>query len=305
MQKAWTHNPKNPIFRTLIALGLIFRSLKGFVFFVFLLSFVVFLNTLQMFSLVFWPFSQKIFRRINRFLADTWWRSCVFCLHTLNGVGLKLTGDPIPAQENALVLANHQGFADIYAIGLLASEKKRLGDLKWFAKKNIKYFPGLGWGMLFLDCLFLQRNWTADRTSILETFSKYRQEKISFWLISFVEGTRFTPAKWKRNWHQAKKKNLPLLRHLLLPKTRGFVATIEGLSEEMDAVYDLTIGFPKKLTSIWDILQGKAPPIHLHVRRYPVETLPQESKELVSWLLKRFSEKDALLEDYKKRGHFL
>ena len=108
-------------------------------------------------------------------------------------VDFVFSGDDLPQGENTLVVANHQSMADILVLMPLARRQARLGDMKWFAKDIIKYFPGVGWGMLFLDCLFLKRDWMADRSRIDQTFSKIRDHGVPFWVISFSEGTRRTP----------------------------------------------------------------------------------------------------------------
>lgn len=51
-----------------------------------------------------------------------------------------------------------------------AAAECELGDMKWMVKDIIKYVPGVGWGMLFLDCIFVKRDWTTDKESIRKTF---------------------------------------------------------------------------------------------------------------------------------------
>ena len=60
--------------------------------------------------------------------------------------------------------------ADITFLMDFAYRKGRLGDMKWMVKDIIKYVPGVGWGMLFLDCIFVKRDWTTDKESIRKTF---------------------------------------------------------------------------------------------------------------------------------------
>src|ERR1700722_13871047 len=81
---------------------------KGFVFSTTLFSALVLINFAQMASVVVLPFSRSLFRRFNRFCANFWWASCVFVGVKINGVKLTITGDPVPDEENAVVVANHQ-----------------------------------------------------------------------------------------------------------------------------------------------------------------------------------------------------
>ena len=128
-------------------------------------------NAAQTASQALRPISPRLFREFNRWAADTWWGWCVTGAQKLHGAHIVVSGDPIPPKENAFVVANHQQMADITFLMFLARSKGRLGDLKWFVKKPIKYVPGVGWGMAFLDCLFIERKWTADRQSIARTLS--------------------------------------------------------------------------------------------------------------------------------------
>lgn len=270
----------------------------------FLASTLLGFNVLQTASLAVRPVSREAFRGVNRWAADTWWGLCVTLSERMHDVRLVLTGDEIPPRENAIVVANHQQMPDITFLMAFARSKGRLGDLKWFVKKAIKYVPGVGWGMVFLDCLFVERSWTADRASIEQTFERIVQDRVPLWLVSFVEGTRVSPEKIKASHVYAQKNGLPAFEHVLLPRTKGFVATVHGLRSHIDAIYDVTIGYVDGVPSLWQYVQGFAPVAHLHVRRYPVDTLPSTDDELSAWLMDRWREKDELLKHYYEHGAF-
>ena len=261
-------------------------------------------NGLQTLSLVAIPFSRRAFRAFNRWCADTWWGWCVSLAERFNGTRLVVTGEAVPKRENALVISNHQQMPDITTIMALARSKDRLGDLKFFVKKAIKWVPGVGWGMQFIDCPFIHRDWTADRDRIRKTFSKIVDQKIPLWLVSFVEGTRVTPEKLALSQAYARSKGLEALRHVLVPRSKGFVASVEGLGEHISAVYDVTIGYVDGVPTLWQYIKGSVQRIHVHVRRFPVDELPVYEKELRQWLHDRFVEKDNLLEHFYRHGVF-
>lgn len=49
----------------------------------------------------------------------------------------------------------------------------------------------------------------------------------------------------------------------------------------------------------------KAPRVHMHWRRFAVQEIPyDDSKALESWVLERWTEKDALLEHFLQHGGF-
>lgn len=279
------------------------KILGPFVFAALILLLVAF-NVLQTLSLVLLVVSRRAFRSFNRMLAGTWWGLCVILARRLNRASLILSGDSIPMRENAIIVVNHRDMSDILLIMMLAMGKGRIWDLKWFVKDVLKYVPGIGWGMLFLDCVFVKRNWDADKDKIHSTFSKFQTHRIPIWLISFVEGTRFTQAKKIRSQEHAKERGLPILDNVLLPRTKGFVATVQGLSGYASAVYDLTIGHTGPVPSLWQIMTRKVNLFHMHVKRYPIEDLPEDPALLSQWLIMRFSEKDVRLDEFKVRGTF-
>lgn len=272
-----------------------------------LLAFAVLLcNFLQMLSLAFLPFSGAAFRLVNRNLARTWFSSLAVSLDLLPGLAIVRTGNALPPGENAFVIANHQSGADIPALIWLAHHEGRTADLKWFVKDVIKWVPGIGWGMLFLDCLFLKRNWAADKEKIVATFERLRKNRVRFWILSFVEGTRLTIAKRERSREHCRKAGLPELTHVMSPRTRGFEATLEGLGSMVDAVYDITIafeGFPTgQIPGAMALFFGPLRRVHLDVRRFPVASIPPTREGRTQWVLDRFSEKDRRLAEFYRTG---
>jgi 1-acyl-sn-glycerol-3-phosphate acyltransferase len=277
--------------RAIPLVGFLFSSLIGF-------------NLAQTLSVGLLPFSRRAFRRFNRWCANTWWGWCVIGGEKLLRTKVIITGDDVPEAENAIVLANHQQMPDITTIMAFARAKKRLGDLKWFVKRALRPVPGLGWGMQFLNCLFVNRDWAKDREMIVKTFSTIVTERIPLWLISFAEGTRVTPEKLARNHEYAVRSGQQPTEHVLLPRTRGFVASVQGMGEHISAVYDLTIGYVEGVPTLWQYICGRVRHVHLHVRRFPIEELPRLENELAEWLTARYQEKDRLLAWYYEGGAF-
>ena len=252
-------------------------------------------NLLQTLSLVVKPFSGQTFRRLNRFAANTWWGWCVLAFERVYGFELKVSGDAIPMRENAVVFANHQQMTDIILLLSLARSRDRLGDIKWFVKHPIKFVPGVGWGMVFLDAVFVKRDWAADRQSIAKTFAHLTDNHVPLWLILFPEGTRFAPHKLGRSHSYALEHGLHAPDHTLLPRVKGFVASMHGLRQHADAVYDVTIIYKNGVPTLWQYLRGFVDSAELHVRRYPMSELPQDDAVLSKWLYERFADKDRLL----------
>jgi 1-acyl-sn-glycerol-3-phosphate acyltransferase len=266
---------------------------------------VILTNVVQTLSLVLLPFSRAAFRRVNREAANAWWALCVIWAENVQRVRPVITGDTLPNGENAFVIANHQSMPDIVALMMLAYRKRRLGDMKWFVKDAIKYVPGIGWGMLYLDCIFLKRDWDRDADKIQATFAKFLSDQIPVWMMSFPEGTRLTPAKLVLAQDFARKSGRPLPQHVLIPRTRGFTATVLGMRTHLGAIYDVTIAYPGKAPTMTELLGQIGGALHLHVRRYEISALPKEPDEISAWLVERFREKDALMEHFAKHGSFV
>lgn len=278
--------------------------LRGLALSVFLFTTLIFFNLLQALSVLVSPFSRSAFYAINRKLAGTWWGWGAWLAEGFYGVKFHVSGDEVPQNENVLVVSNHQQMPDIMCLMGLANRKGRIGDLKWFVKAPIRYVPGVGWGLSFLDCIFLKRNWADDQTNIKATFKRLVDNRVPFWLVSFSEGTRITDEKLKASHLYARTNGKKMTSHVLIPRTKGFVAAVQGLSQVLDAVYDVTIGYPHGIPTLRQWIRGWVPEVRLHVRRFPMSQLPTDPKELAEWLVWRFYEKDQLLVRLEEDGFF-
>lgn len=266
---------------------------------------IVVLNLVQAASFLLLPLSRRAVRRINRWCARSIWGMWVLMAERQNKIEVRVTGDAILPRENALVLANHQSMTDVLLLLCLGWRARRLGDLKWFVKRAVQYVPGPGVGMWLLDCIFLDRDWLKDRGNIDRLFRKYKAESIPLFLVSFLEGTRLTPKKLADAQAFAKERGQYVPRHTLVPRTKGFVFTMSGLRDHLDAVYDVTIGYDSSPPpSLFACFAGDVRRLDLHVRRFDAASLPAEEEALAHWAVERFREKDELLEARRSTGRF-
>ena len=269
--------------------------IRGSVLFIIFFLPLVFINGLQMLSLIVYPFSQNIFRAINISFASMVWSSMVFLMEKVNGIHISVVGDKIPKGENAVVDINHQNVSDIPLMMKVALPTGRLGNLKFFAKDVVKYIPGPGWGCAFIDTIFVKRNWLSDKRTVDQTFQKFKDRKIPFWIVTFLEGTRLTPEKLARSQNFMRRRNMTVTKYVMAPKTKGFIASVSSLRKQLDAVYNLTIHYPDGVPTLWDLLNGSLRRVSIHVKRTPIEELPHEVSELENWVFDRYIEKDMLL----------
>ena len=256
-------------------------------------------NFFQFLTLLIYPISKRIFHEVNRRMAFWFW---ALCHHVAKFAGVEINihaTTPIPDEENVIVVANHQAAADIFALFALAYQKKRLGDIKWFVKEILRWVPGIGHGMMFLGCIFLNRNWTKDRDRIERTFRHIVNSGVPFWITLFAEGTRIKPSKQQKSDLMAARYHMTPFKHVLFPATKGFLAATQHLKGRLQAVYDVTIHYPDGISHIWYHMHGQRRRIDLYVTRHPIDELPESTEELAEWLVQRYAEKEALLAKLK------
>ena len=128
-----------------------------------------------------------------------------------------------------------------------------------------------------------------------------------FFFGLFPEGTRITDEKREASWAFSREKNLPLLQHVLLPRTKGFACIADTLRAQIDCVYDMTSAYEGGPAFVQHaLLEGafRTRAVHVHVHRVPVEALPRGEEALKVWLLEQFVMKDRLLQHFKLHNCF-
>eukprot|EP01027_Heterolobosea_sp_BB2_P009591 GEZU01014123.1.p1 GENE.GEZU01014123.1~~GEZU01014123.1.p1 ORF type:complete len:327 (+),score=111.06 GEZU01014123.1:75-1055(+) len=245
--------------------------------------------------------------RLNCWMAGTVWRNFQYIFEPIDGIEMVYSGDKLPDRENAIVFSNHRSFTDFMMLHSLAQRKNMQNNCKYFAKDSLKYIPGFGWGIYLMGMIMIKRDWLRDQKRIEAAFANIKQNRVPVWLISFLEGSRLTQKKLEKSQEYAKKKDLPVFQNVLLPRTKGFIATVGALrGSHVKYVYDLTLGYGKDVPTIWNILSRsyKGRKLHIHVRRFAIADLPTSDDELAKWCYARFKEKDELLTNLNKTGSF-
>ena len=143
-----------------------------------------------------------------------------------------------------------------------------------------------------------------DKNSIKNVFAALHKYSRPFWVISFVEGTRIRPKKLAQSQEFASQRNLYVPKHTLVPRTKGFIAAMEGLRERADAIYDITIAYEEGVPSMWQWYKGYSKGVHVHIKRFSAKDLPMDEAGLSEWLYGRFEEKDKKLDAFYKEGMF-
>ena len=68
-----------------------------------------------------------------------------------------------------------------------------------------------------------------------------------------------------------------------MPRTKGFVATMQGLGDHLDAVYDISMGYPDGVPSFVDCFLRKVRRVDIHVTRHPIESFDMTDEALSDW----------------------
>jgi len=253
-------------------------------------------NIFQMLSIILYPFSRPLFFRVNINFAIAVWSWWAIMIERIHGTKIIVSGDDLPMGESAVVFANHQCQGDIVMLLAMAKRSGRMGIMRWMVKDEMRFVPFVGWGMLFLDFLFLKRDWAKDRERIQATFSRLRERTAPVWLVLFPEGTRKTPAKHAASMAHARKASLTETPHVMIPRTKGFVASVQGLLGKIEAVYRIVIIYPPpRAPSLLELFSGQVREVKIMVTRHLLPTIPLGEKDLSDWLVREFVGIDAVL----------
>jgi 1-acyl-sn-glycerol-3-phosphate acyltransferase len=153
----------------------------------------------------------------------------------------------------------------------------------------------------FVEFIFVKRNWQEDRSQLEKGLRNLVAYPKPFWFIIFPEGTRFNRSRMEENQRWSRENRRTPLSHVLWPRAKAFLMTVEALGCTLDACYDATLAFEREVT-FFDVLRGRGNTVvHFHVRRYPMpalRALPPDA--LAAWLDDRWVEKEALLDKFAR-----
>lgn len=278
---------------------------------IFLVTAMFLSNCLQLLTAPLVFVSRPLIYALNSYFAGSLWLICQFMFEQENGVRIKVSGmDKIPEGESALVISNHCSFLDFCMVHSVSMRRNMIGNCRYFSKDSIKYMPFFGWGMYFAGFIFLKRNWAMDQRQINSTFETLVKNRLPVHLISYLEGTRVNKKKLAESHEYAAKNNLPRLEYTLLPRTKGFAASVKGLrNSHINHVYDLTIAYYHHkrgfgaTPSLADYLLGRLNEyqFRVHVDRYSMDLVPHSDADIAKWVIKLYESKNVRLAQWKSQ----
>lgn len=243
-------------------------------------------------------------------LAELLWLQLVWLVDWWAGVEIRLYADSESfhsmGKEHALVVSNHRSDIDWLVGWILAQRSGCLGSTLAVMKKSSKFLPVIGWSMWFTEYLFLERSWAKDEDTLKSGLQRLKDFPQPFWLALFVEGTRFTPAKLLAAQEYAASQGLPVPRNVLIPRTKGFVSAVNNMRSFVPAIYDMTVAIPKDMPSptMLRILKHQPCQIHVHMKRRPMNEVPESDEAIAQWCRDMFMAKDSLLDKHLAHGTF-
>lgn len=228
------------------------------------------------------------------FIAETWIGVNCFWMALVGRTRWDIQGDDgLSPRGWYLVSSNHQSWVDILVLQKVFN--RRIPLLKFFIKHELIYVPVMGLAWWALDFPFMKRRGGAsalkDLAAARKACEKFKVIPTS--VISFMEGTRFTP-------HKHQQQNSPYT-HLLKPKTGGVGMALETMGELFDCLVDVTILYPNGVPTFMDLLTGRIDEVVVTVRQLPIpkellvneQGKPADRAVLQRWINGLWEAKDA------------
>ncbi len=254
--------------------------------------------------------SRPLSYEVNSFATFFAWSFCQYFVEGQDNVTMTFSGTAaVPVRESAVVICNHVYFGDFFLIHHIARRKRMMAYGRYFAKDSLKYMPIFGWGMYLCNMPFLKRNWQSDGRSLAGSLALYTRYSLPVWLVSHVEGSRITAKKLAECNRFGEKNGLPTMRNVLLPRCKGFIATInEFRGGHVKFVYDVTLAYYHRrrgwgaTPSILQVFTGDLGEYHMHahIDRIPIADIPTEEAAITRWMYDLYAKKDAFLSSLKE-----
>ncbi len=155
---------------------------------------------------------------------------------------------------------------------------------------------------------FLSRKWDKDEDELRWKLSYLKAMNSKYQILLFPEGTDLNEKSRSRSHEYSETNHLPKYEYVLQPKTTGFVYTLKTLRKyKIDAVYDVTVGYPDVLakTEVDMFKNSKIPhEIHYHVKKHDVSAIPETDKGMDQWLRQQWEEKEERLKSFYTHREF-
>jgi len=273
-------------------------------------------NTLQLLTCIFiWPFNKLLYRRLNYYLGYSLWSNLTSMAQWWSGTELIFwANDDLLeniGKENAMTISNHKYDIDWLIGWVLCQRVGLLGGTKVVLKDTIKYIPIIGWSWAAAEHIFIKRVWETDHKSLvkdLKAITDYPKD-LKYNIVIFPEGTRYTKEKYEACVEVAKAKGYPVLKHHLLPRTKGFTLVVSQMKGKIDYLYDMNLAISPapdgQKPSLEHIKDGVPLKAQILMRRIPMSSIPtDDEKKCAAYLQELYRQKDEIHDAFARTGDF-
>ena len=210
---------------------------------------------------------------INKMLdafATAWISVNGFCQRLVGKSHLVISGGgKLELKGYYMVTANHQSWVDILILQRVFN--RQIPFIKFFLKQQLIWVPFIGLAWWALDFPFMKRYSREqlakqphlkgkDIQVTRKACEKFRHAPVA--IMNFLEGTRFTSAKYAEQespYHA-----------LLKPKAGGLSFALTAMGGRLEQLLDVTIVYPEGVPSLWDYLCGRVAQVKVHIRLLPI-----------------------------------
>jgi len=252
-----------------------------------------------------------VWQKVISYLID----GCASCWVQINSANQNMFSDTnievlnmpsLSTRQWYMVISNHQSWVDILILQRVLHGK--IPFLKFFLKQQLIYVPIIGLAWWALDFPFMKRYSREllkkkphlkgrDIQSTQKSCQKFKLKPVS--VMNFVEGTRFTRAKW----HKQQSPHQDLLK----AKAGGLALALNAMSGTLDNMVDVTIVYPDGVPSFWQFISGQVTSVRVNVAADQIdesligdyENDPVFKASIQNWVNQRWEAKQVLLESMK------
>jgi len=245
--------------------------------------------------------------RILSFIVDGWVAINTLNQRLLSKTQLQVQEPQGYSLENKyLVVSNHQSWVDILVLQRIFHRK--IPFLKFFIKKELRWFPVLGQAWWALDFPFMKRYSKKvlqkkphlkgkDLEITRKACEKFKTMPVS--IMNFVEGTRFSDRKHRQQQSP--------YQNLLKSKAGGIAYVLTTMGDQLNAILDVTIVYHQNVKSFWAFVCGEVGEIKIRIRSLPVTkdllgdytTDRSFRQQFHAWLNGLWSEKDRRIQEMR------
>jgi len=252
--------------------------------------------------------NRSLHRRLISAVFGSFWTISVYWLEVLNGVRFFFSGTELgrSTDTSAIIICNHLTESDMPFFWHIPYRLGVVGDVKFVAKAAVRKAPILGWGINVAEYLFLRRDWARDQQHIATFLGSFAPNDRMLWVL-FPEGTDMEPHKVPVSQKYQREHGLPVTTHVLHPKHRGLHAMLQRLrrTHPHTVLYDYTMTYVPTVKGPKTVLFGLGPKeCHIHVRRVPLDKIPEAEQAMKDWTIETFVEKDRQLQHFSEHGKF-